>query len=302
MNKNSAEIFKVSEKRKKIWSIQLEMVEIFDKVCKKYKLKYFLSGGTLLGAIRHNGYIPWDDDIDIMMPRKDYESFLNIASDEFDKKRFFVQSSRTERLYYNGHIQIRNNETTCFLKDNYYDLKLGKNLGIWIDIFPYDLVKNEKDRKNRKIIKQKSKYFFYLNGLFPKTKKDLLKRLICKVFFINEKKIEKAIKKIDSIASKTDLNDDNVALVSFAPGYSKNVWKKELLDKAIMHKFENLVLPIPEQFDLVLKREYGDYMVIPKQLPESMHGNCFFDTNKSYKEYQNISESEFEKLFENFII
>ena len=105
--------FLVSEKRKKIWNIELDLIRQFISICQHYGLHYIASGGTLLGAIRHNGFIPWDDDVDIMMPRNDYERFLNIAQSNLPKY-CFVQSNKTEKYYANGHAQIRNNNIFQF--------------------------------------------------------------------------------------------------------------------------------------------------------------------------------------------
>ena len=89
MNLNAEVIcdFKVSTLRKKVWQAQLDMVKIFIDICDKYKLKYFAAGGTLIGAIRHNGFIPWDDDIDVWMPRSDYEKFVQYCIDCADKNQ-----------------------------------------------------------------------------------------------------------------------------------------------------------------------------------------------------------------------
>ena len=99
MNLNAEVIcdFKVSTLRKKVWQAQLDMVKIFIDICDKYKLKYFAAGGTLIGAIRHNGFIPWDDDIDLMMPREDYEKFIKVAKEELKKEPYFLQHYSTEK-------------------------------------------------------------------------------------------------------------------------------------------------------------------------------------------------------------
>lgn len=91
---------------------------------------------------------------------------------------------------------------------------------------------------------------------------------------------------------------DFVGLITFMPGYEKNVWKSEWFGETTMHKFEDIEIMIPVKYDEVLRQEYNDYMTIPTIKGENIHGECYFDLNKSYKEYQNIDKKEFEKLFE----
>ena len=74
--------YKVSPKREKVWKIELDILMELDRICRKFGLRYFLDSGTLLGAVRHKGFIPWDDDIDLLMPRKDYDKLIEIASQE----------------------------------------------------------------------------------------------------------------------------------------------------------------------------------------------------------------------------
>ena len=108
--------FIVSTKRKKIWQKELDILEKIIQICEKNNIQYSLSGGSLLGAVRHQGYIPWDDDIDIIMKRKEYNNFLNIAEKEF-KYPYFIQYYKTEKNYIRGHAQIRNSETTAILEN-----------------------------------------------------------------------------------------------------------------------------------------------------------------------------------------
>ena len=89
-------------------------------ICKENGITYSLAGGSLLGAIRHKGYIPWDDDVDIIMPRKDYENFLQLAQEQFEFP-FFVQYYKTENYYPRGHAQIRNSNTTAIIQGDEYN-------------------------------------------------------------------------------------------------------------------------------------------------------------------------------------
>ena len=96
----------VSSEMKELWSIELELMEKFISVCNKYNLSWWVSGGSLLGAVRHQGFIPWDDDIDVCMPRKDYDILQSVASQEFAEKYFF-QTGFVEEDAYRINAKIR---------------------------------------------------------------------------------------------------------------------------------------------------------------------------------------------------
>lgn len=117
--------------------IQFKLLEIateYIKVCEKLNLRYFASGGTVLGAMRHGGFIPWDDDMDFQMPRKDYDIFVKEAQ-KYLPNYLFVQTHDTDKKYLMPFAKIRNSQTTAI--DKYYS-KLKINQGLWIDIFPLD--------------------------------------------------------------------------------------------------------------------------------------------------------------------
>ncbi len=287
--------FLVTTFRKKVWEKQLEMLKDFIQICQKYHLKYCAASGTLLGAVRHHGYIPWDDDIDIYMPRADYDAFIKIAGKEL-KSNFTLQCYLTEKLYPNGHIQIRNNDTTCLIYDSLTDLNLGKNCGIFIDIFPLDdMIEDPKKRKKycRKINLLKKLAFNYVYK-----NKHILKRVLVKAYFCFHS-ITKTIEKIDLQAKKYEGQTHLYALTTYAPGYERNMWQKDLFDSMVECPFEDITIMIPEQYDAVLKIEYGDYMKIPENKEGgSEHGKCYFDFEKPYTAYQHITEAEFHKLIE----
>ena len=127
--------YTVSKEMKKVWAVELDLLSEFQRVCKLHDLKYSVCGGTLLGAIRHKGFIPWDDDIDVMMMRDEYEKLCKLA-DEF-KHPYFFQTEETDPGSLRGHAQLRNSETTGILKR---ELKFKRpfNQGVFIDIFPLD--------------------------------------------------------------------------------------------------------------------------------------------------------------------
>lgn len=113
---------------------QLEILNAIDHICKKHTINYVLFAGTLLGAIRHRGFIPWDDDVDIAMPRSDYERFMKVC-DESLPDRFFLQTFRTDPPYFNQYARIRRNNTT-YLQKRYAAFDMHH--GIFVDIFPFD--------------------------------------------------------------------------------------------------------------------------------------------------------------------
>ena len=113
---------------------ELEIFKSFLTVCEKLNVKYYLVEGTLLGAVRHKGFIPWDDDIDVGMLREDYELFIEKAT-EFLPENLFLQTYITDTEYSHGFAKIRNSQTT-FIESNVRDCKI--NHGIYIDIFPLD--------------------------------------------------------------------------------------------------------------------------------------------------------------------
>ena len=142
-NKNG-DIYQISAEMKKVWAVQIDLLKELERVCNKYNIKYFACGGTLLGSVRHQGYIPWDDDIDIMMIRDEYEKLLE-HKDEFQSPYFLQTPYTDENGYFDSNIKLRNSYTTGFMPQ---DLHLKINKGIFIDIVPLDAIPD--DEKLRK--------------------------------------------------------------------------------------------------------------------------------------------------------
>lgn len=128
------------EELKKLQQIQLEMLLEVDRICRKYKILYSLDGGTLLGAVRHKGFIPWDDDIDVIMLREEYNKFRRACKEELDKERFFLQDYKSDKHYRWGYAKMRR-KNTLYIRLGQEGMK--QMSGICIDIFVADNVPDD---------------------------------------------------------------------------------------------------------------------------------------------------------------
>ena len=273
--------YKVTKKTKEIWAIELDLLHEFDRVCKSHKLNYYADSGTLLGAIRHKGFIPWDDDIDVAMFRDEYEALLKF-SEEF-KEPYFLQSFQTEtEPYYSGHAQLRNSKTTALLLSSKAN-KHKYNQGIFIDIFVLDAVPNDSKEFNK--VKNKIRtYNKLINTKLYYSDKNIVKRVVKKAIrpFIN---INKIINKKETLLQKYNNSSNKlVSELSIDIDNPKLIRDKELYKEKIYIKFENTTIPCPIGYHKILADYYGDDYLTPKKEP-TFHGQVFFDTEKSYKEY-----------------
>lgn len=272
--------FKITKKRKEIWKTELELLAELIRVCDKYNLKYFLIGGSLIGAIRHKGFIPWDDDIDVGLLREDYNKLLKVADKEF-KTPFFFQTPYNDMIY-RGHAQIRNINTTAILKDelDYYTY----NQGIFIDVFPFDEYPKTEKLKQRQQKKCKFLVRLMLNYIKGINNKKNWQNLLINPFvkIIGYKRIYKYY---ENVCSKYNGRGSGIVKnLSLRYENEKNKIKIEELQEFIdNYPFENLKIKIPKEYDKILKRSFGDYMVEKRE--NSYHGQVYFCTDIPYDEF-----------------
>lgn len=262
--------FYVDSMMKRAWAATIEVFEVIDRICKKYQLQYFADWGTLLGAIRHKGIIPWDDDIDICMKRKDYNELIRILPSElpygFVVAGMYAESERLQNAAYVPHLRVIADETLWDFNSYMKRFHGFPYQRIGIDISPLDALPDDENLAyvQKEIIRQGILILREWDNI--ETTGELQGYLkgfgeACKVEIPQRKDIKNWMWRfIDKICSLYE-REDAVELTSF------NVWsrpyhlKKEWYEEAIYVPFQNITMPVPREYDKVLKHQFGDYMV-----------------------------------------
>lgn len=259
----------VTEQMKKVWACELDLLKELLRVCEKYKLRCWAEAGTLIGAIRHKGFIPWDDDIDMAMPREDYDRLAAIAKKEF-KHPYFFQTIYSDKHYNHRHAQLRNSETAAIPADNH---NRKYNQGIFIDIFVLDAYPKTCKHAFRNIrrlrhLKIQLKLVLILTNHFPDFLYDRCRWDI------------KLFRKYEDILRVTPLeNTEYVSCISL--NIKEKIRIKSDYATTEYWDFENLKLPAPNGYDRILRLDYGNYMT-PVHAPTA-HGKMIYDTERNYK-------------------
>lgn len=266
-----------TEQTKQIQKLELEMLRIFIDVCQKLDLDYCMLGGTLLGAVRHQGFIPWDDDIDVGMMRQDYEIFL-ARGQEFLPEGFFLQTFQTDPEYPANFAKIRNSNTT-FVEASVKNRKI--NHGVYIDIFPLDYYPDQNEarfkRKNM-LMKLRITDAFTLDGMKGKTK---MVRCLSRILYPS---ITTALEKREMLF-KSVIAGTRIVNHCGAWG-KKEIVPKEWYGNGTELEFEGIKVRAPQQYHLWLTQVYGDYMQLPPV--EKRVGHHYveqMDLEKSYLSY-----------------
>lgn len=246
-----------------IKQIQLSILKFVHEFCIENSINYSLCGGTLIGAIRHKGYIPWDDDVDIMMPRPDYERFVELFnSKKFENYR--VISSDLYKEYFSPHAKVM--DTRTFL-DEKYDRKVMA-LCANIDVFPVDGLPDDKVKRDRywfRIFKIRNlNTVVYAKNLVSEHG---FKKIVRRILFVFFKLLPANFiaKRINKMARKNPFNNSSFVAVSvFGYGRKEEISAKAF-DSYIDMDFENLKLKVISGFDIYLSSLYGDYMQLPPE-------------------------------------
>ena len=229
---------------------QLRMLEIlceFDSICRKHELRYWLSDGTLLGAVRHKGFIPWDDDVDVMMPVSDYKKFLKIARKELPE-HLCLQNRKTEKNFINNFTKIRDRKS--FVHEQQHMTGRYAERGLFIDIFPM--------RKTCSYFNQQAgKIHYRCYILSMQDERHHRKSLLVSWMLFNIL--------IPLLNMLTPFFRDGKVRHSYG-GCFYEEWDEETIFPLTTIQFEEKEFLCPRDCDTYLKAQYNNYMGIPKNI------------------------------------
>lgn len=266
--------------------VSLEMAKVFTRFCEKHHLLTYFCGGGCIGALRHKGFVPWDDDLDFFMPREDYEKFITLWNQEECSKRYRLSVSGRDYIDRNLFATIRDTETTQ-VKPYQKDLDIPH--GTALDILPLDGYAPTKWKRSWQCINA------YIYSLFcaqlPPEKHGGIMSLGSKVLlgvFCGKKIRYRIWSRAKKKMTKYPISDSEyITELCSGPYYMKKKYRAEWFEGSIQVPFEDTKMPIPVGSDGYLTEAFGDYMQLPpadKQKPH--HDSLFLDLNQGYEFYR----------------
>lgn len=260
---------------KKIQKLELDCLKVIVTICEKTDIEYFIIGGTALGAVRHGGFIPWDDDIDVGMTRENYEKFLKTAPELLPSNYHLQTPSDKESPYTYSKVRI---DGTEFVE--YANRHLDIHHGVYVDIFPFDEVPSDEKENERQFRRTKK-----LVALFslrqnhdvskePRTPKEKIRAGVRKVAHFAATLLisrERVLRKLDKVVTAYNDGKQDAMACLFFPVRKTEYVRKEDLYPLKRIAFEDLTVNLPKNDDTYLKTHYGNYLELPP--PEKRFGH-----------------------------
>lgn len=295
-------ILRVSKDTKRIWAVNLDLYAEFKRVCDKHGIKFFAISGTLIGAVRHGGFIPWDDDMDVVMMRSEYKKLEAVAAEEF-KDPYFFQTNYTDPESIRGHAQLRNSSTTAILNSEMVDGKAAYsfNQGVFFDIFPLDHIPDDAKERTCFLLRlQRIKNriaSLRINRMAARNWRHFCKTLggIKKIVLGFSELLWRRVTGWDSLAVAysrleaeamryDEINAEYCAPVAFRPMLQRHeIFKVADFLESVELPFENMRIPCPKNYKEVLTRSFGDWQ--KHVVGGASHGGMFIDMDRPYTEY-----------------
>lgn len=256
------------EELRKIQLTQLELIQEVDRICRKCNIHYNMVGGTMLGAVRHQGYIPWDDDADIGFLRREYEKFREACKTELNTEKFYFQDCRDTEGYRWGYGKLRRRNTE-FIRLNQEFMPYGQ--GIAIDLMPFDNVPDsDLGRKIHMLICFIFRKIFW-SAVGRRTEKNLIKKaLYCILYLIPEERLNKCFQWwIDSCRRLGSTKQ--VRILTFPTPKGVYGYDRKWYTDLCLYEFEGCKFPGARDFDGYLKVKYKNYMDLPPAEKRKAH-------------------------------
>ncbi len=247
---------------RKLQLVENDILKVVAEFCKKHNVKYSLYAGTLLGAVRHGGFIPWDDDVDLFMERNEYERFLTLWQSE-GVSGYTMQA--TNSPFYEGinHTKIRKDGT--ILASN-KEMETDTHHGIWLDVFAFDKVPTDKKKRKKFLFRAKLR-LVYTRG-YPYEKGGKLLKLISKILLLPSRKTQLKIRnKIEKkiIDKYKDLKSGYEYISLASTENFKTFYPPEVIENLATINFEGGEYSAVKDYDKMLSIQYGDYMKLPPE-------------------------------------
>ena len=271
-----------------IHRVQLELLHAFDRACREHGLRYYAVHGTLLGAVRHRGFIPWDYDVDLAMPREDYDRLLELGDSIF-REPYFLQTVRSDPIcFYGGYSKLRDSRTTAREPVNRYR---NVNQGIWIDIFPLDHCPEEPEKRK----KLQNKIRFWQRLIYAKlypfhdTPMRELNGASVSFYYLLQKclRLRWLYRRLEKLCTSCRPSGFRSILNCYYGSMeNKNIFKEEEMQGTEYLPFGDMAVPAPSGYESWLRRRYGEhYLRWP--LPENRyrHLDTEFDPEHSFRDY-----------------
>ena len=266
----------------------LNLLLVLDDFCKRNDLLYYLCGGCCIGAIRHKGFIPWDDDVDVMMPRKDLEKLILLWNDQMGHTQYRLNDNSLGSYLRTMWVSI-SDENTTFIKERQADLDISH--GIRLEIIPLD---GCPDSRIARVIQMfwALVHQMYIMQEPPESKGKIFSVLgrlllgICRTW----KKRYHIAKYAEKQMSKYSFDETRkVTELTTRFRYMRNEYPKSAFEASCRVEFEGHQVPVPIGYDTYLRMAFGNYMELPpEEARKPRHETVFIDTSKSYKQYKGI--------------
>lgn len=274
---------------RKIWNIELDLLEKFKSICQKYNLNYCASSGTLLGAVRHQGFIPWDDDIDLFLPWHDYKKFMEVAPRECQYPYFF-QSFLTEKDGEASASRLRRSDTTGFTRWEEENVGPSYNKGIFIDIFPLFSIP---DLDSERSIQKETIMFFWKcirgHDALEQIQRGQAPNAAYKEYISYYRCVSQSFSIIDlkwaylNACDGGDGQTREVGATSSRVHLPSLMWDAELYNEYVELPFENTTIRCPVEYEKVLDKQYGNWRI--PIMNGARHEMVVIDTDISWKDY-----------------